>query len=286
MDAPLTALVLGGVAWNTMVYVDALPGPHPQTVFPQRSHRTVGSSGAGKALNLAGLGADVTLWGLIGDDPEGEAIRAVFDQAGVEFIGHDDPLGTERHTNLMDSSGERISIFVNAGSLDAAIDATFAEPLLAVSDLVAITIKDHCRAFLEPARRSRTPVWIDIHDYDGRNPYHRDFIEAADHLMVSSVLLPGWRSFAEQRIEAGAETVIVTHGADGASGIDQSGTWVDVEAQPAEVVDSNGAGDAFFAGFAVARHAGADMGAAMEAGSAQAAAAVASPDLAPKPRSG
>ena len=30
-------------------------------------------------------------------------------------------------------------VFVNAGSLDAEVDATFAEPLLAVSDLVAIT---------------------------------------------------------------------------------------------------------------------------------------------------
>ena len=277
----MEALILGGVAWNTMIYVESFPGPTPHTVFPVRSHRTVGSSGAGKALNLASLGADVTLWALIGDDDEGAAVRSVLEREGVSFIGHFDPAGTARHTNLMDAAGERISIFENAGSLDAEVDGAFAAPLMAAADLVAITIMNHCRAFLPLAAESPTPVWIDIHDYDGVNPHHDDFIAVADHLMVSSVGLEDWRAFAESRITAGTTTVVVTHGADGASGIDRHGTWVDVDAIPTTVVDTNGAGDAFFAGFATTWEADHDLGAAMDAGARHAALAVASPDLAP-----
>jgi hypothetical protein len=45
---PLKALILGGVTWNTMVFVDAFPDARRQTMFARRSHESVGSSGAGK----------------------------------------------------------------------------------------------------------------------------------------------------------------------------------------------------------------------------------------------
>ena len=59
-------LVLGGVSVNTMIYLDQFPQPTPQTVFSKGYHETIGSTGAGKALNLKKLGLDVTLHGLIG----------------------------------------------------------------------------------------------------------------------------------------------------------------------------------------------------------------------------
>lgn len=113
---PLKALVLGGVAWNTMVHVDAFPGPQPQTVFAQGSREAVGSSGAGKAMNLRHLGADVTLWALLGDDEPGQRVRGEMEDRGIHFASVADPLGTMRHINLMNAAGERISIFANAGS--------------------------------------------------------------------------------------------------------------------------------------------------------------------------
>lgn len=50
------ALVIGGVSFNTMVYLDTFPQPLPQTIFSTGFHETVGSTGAGKALNLRKLG--------------------------------------------------------------------------------------------------------------------------------------------------------------------------------------------------------------------------------------
>lgn len=279
------ALVLGGVAWNTMVDLEEFPSPHPHTVFATGSHEAIGSSGAGKALNLSALGFDTVLWALIGDDHPGTQARHRLAQAGVAFLSQPDPHGTTRHINLMDASGDRISIFANPGSTSFDVDTASVADRIETADLVAVTILNHCRAFLPLAARSGRHVWCDIHDYDGVNPYHRQFIEAADYLFLSSVNLPDFRSFMEERVEAGAQAAVCTHGAAGASGLDAAGTWIEVDAVPVDrLVDTNGAGDAFFAGFAFSWLRNEGLGAAMESGAIMAAAAVESPELVPHPR--
>ncbi len=280
--SPITATILGGASWNTVIYVDVFPEPHPQTVFASRSRRTVGSSGAGKALNLADLGVETRLWALLGDDEQGGLVRGAIEDAGIHFVSQLDPLGTMRHVNLMDKTGERISIFENPGTLDATPEPGPILPLLEGADVVAITIMEHCRPLLGLVEEAGHDRWIDIHDYDGTNPHHRDFIDSATHLFVSTIDLPDWRRFAEDRITAGTTVVVCTHGAEGASGLTADEGWIDIPAVPVDtVVDSNGAGDAFFAGFAVAWCSGTGLAAALEAGADQASHAVASPDLAP-----
>lgn len=278
----LRALVVGGVAWNTMVYLDQFPAPRAGTVFARGSRDAVGSSGAGKALNLRALGADVTLWALLGDDEWGDRIRRAMEDAGVGLLVETDPAGTMRHVNLMDAAGDRLSIFANAGSQDLHVEVDAVDAAAADADLVAVTILPHCRQFLPVLDRIDCPVWIDLHDYDGVNPYHADFIAAAHHIQMSSIAMADWRSFLEARVDAGVTTAVCTHGADGASGLSAADGWVEVPALPVDVVvDTNGAGDAFFAGFAAEWLTGTGLPAAMDRGAQAAAAAVVSPDLAP-----
>lgn len=283
MDRQLRALSLGGIAWNTMVYVDRFPEPVPQTVFAKGSHTTVGSSGAGKALNLRHLGTAVTLWGLLGDDDPGRAAAEYLAARGIDLMAALDPAGTMRHMNLMDGSGDRISIFANSGSQEFDVDVEEVRPIAAGADIVSVSIMDYCRPFLPMLGELGKPIWVDIHDYDGINPYHRDFIAAADYLFMSSVLLPDWRSFLENRVAAGTTAAVCTHGPAGASGITADDGWIDVPAvQVDRVIDTNGAGDAFFAGFASTWVTGEGLAASMTKGAEAAAAAVQSPDLAPQ----
>lgn len=278
---PMQVLVIGGVAWNTIVFVNRFPDPSPHTVFASASHQAVGSSGAGKALNLRSLGAHVTLWALIGDDEAGANVRRHLDAAGVEFIAEIDPLGTAQHINLMDRDGERISIFANAGSLAADVDVAPVLPHIPDADMISVTIHDHCRPFLPHAAAAPAPVLVDIHDYDGENPHHDDFIDAADLLFMSSVSMDAWRPFLEARVAAGSTVAVATHGARGASGFSAAQGWVEIDAVPTDIVDTNGAGDAFTAGFAVSWYENADLGGAMDAGAEQAARALRSPNLSP-----
>ncbi len=137
-------------------------------------------------------------------------------------------------------------------------------------------------------REMGKPIWVDLHDYDGVNPHHDEFIEAADHLLMSSVAMPGWRTVPRgpgrrRYVCRDLHTRLSPARADSPAG----DGWVDIPAVPVpEVVDTNGAGDAFFAGFVVAWHQGKGLSAAMNAGAEAAAAAVQSPDLAPPPALG
>lgn len=281
-NRPLRAVMLGGVAWNTMIYVDEFPAPKPGTVFTRGYHETVGSSGAGKALNLAHLGADVTLWGLLGDDDHATKVRSFIESRGITFITDIDPTGTVRHVNLMNAAGERISMFANGGSHEFRVNT---EPMAAPlhdADVVSVTIVNYCRQFLPLLRRLHRQVSVDIHDYDGINPYHQEFIDAADYLFMSSLKLPAWRSFLEGRIATGTTVAVCTHGSAGASGLTAETGWIDVPAVEVEkVVDTNGAGDAFYAGFMTSWLSKGDLESAMQRGAETAAQAVQSPDLAP-----
>jgi acarbose 7IV-phosphotransferase len=128
-------LIVGGASWNTIIRVDRFPDPAPATAFPVSWHEAIGSSGAGKALNLVRLGAEVTLVAALGDDEDGERVAATVTSAGVRLIRVRDPAGTSRHLNLMDSEGRRIS-FQMQGATIPDLDLAAVERAMSTADLV------------------------------------------------------------------------------------------------------------------------------------------------------
>ena len=264
-----------------MIHFDRFPDPVPATIFPDRTIDAVGSSGAGKAMNFASLGWDVVFWTPVGDDEAGDRAVAEVEAMGVEVVRFPDPAGTAEHVNLMDRSGERISIFARTGSPSIEIPVDDVTPLFEGADVLAITQYDYCRPLLEPAGRTDIPVLIDIHDYDGMNPYHRQFYEAADWLFLSSLSLPDWEGFGRARLERGAEFVVATHGEAGASALVDEERFFQPAPTVAEVVDTNGAGDAFSCGFVDGWLESHDPVRALERGAEQAGRALQLPGLAP-----
>ncbi|HYF61485.1 MAG TPA: carbohydrate kinase family protein [Herpetosiphonaceae bacterium] len=242
-------LILGGVSFNTMIHLEEFPEPRPQTLYAQRFHETIGSTGAGKALNLRRLGWNVALHGPIGADEYGRQIREAFEREGVTFLYDIDPAGTQRHVNLMDAAGRRMSIFIVPGTFDLIFDRGRLEDLIERQDHVVLNIVNYCRTLIPAIKAHAKPTWVDLHSYDGANTYHDDFIQAADYLFLSSEAMPDYRPFMRRMIDEGKRLAVCTHGAGGSTALGADGEWIETPiAERFRARDTNGAGDAFVAG--------------------------------------
>ncbi|WP_097460416.1 carbohydrate kinase family protein [Mangrovitalea sediminis] len=247
MTRPL--LIIGGTSVDTIVHLDELPSGVPQTIWPNEVYRSLGSTGAGKALNLRALGMPVLLHTLLGRDAEGDYIRRTLRDRGIELMVEETLEPTEQHVNLMDAEGRRMSIFVRPPATPADVNWAPVEAAMAASEVVIVNILAYAQPALAMAKALEKPIWTDLHDYDGTNAYHQPFIDAADVIQLSSDNLPDYRGFMEAQIRAGKRMVVCTHGRHGASLINAKGEWYEQPALPVgEMRDSNGAGDAFFSG--------------------------------------
>jgi sugar/nucleoside kinase (ribokinase family) len=279
-SALLTAAVIGGVAWNTLVELPRLP-TDLTTLHATATREGIGGTGAGKSLHLARLGVRTRLHALIGDDPAGDHVRDELSRAGVELTAWPDPAGTERHLNLLDPHGDRVSIFVNHASPDPDIGPETLFELAADADLVFVSLTHYARRVLPLLTEAGREVWVDLHDWDGHDSdFHTPFVEHGTHVFVSDVRLDDPLGMAT-RLAKDKELVVVTHGHRGATAFfpDREPLFVPTyDAGP--VVDSNGAGDAFCVGVAYGRAAGWGWGRSLQAGAVVAGGCVTSPHLA------
>jgi len=274
------ALVLGGASWNTMIHLDRFPEPRPATIANARSVIAAGSTGIGKALALKALGHAPLLHATIGDDDAGRSIRSFCAARGLETLFDIDPGGTSRHVNLMDATGGRISIFLFNGSPELPVDVARLAPEIAAAGAIFLNITQSSIPLLPAVRDSQAEIWVDLHDYDGKNPYHDQFIAEADVLQLSDEALPDPRPVM-QRLAERARLVICTRGERGALAL-ANGQWIEVPAHPASLRDSNGAGDTFFVALWSALGRGQGLPEALRFASGAAAIAVESDELVPE----
>jgi acarbose 7IV-phosphotransferase len=242
--------IIGGTTFDHIVYLAELPGNQPQTIHHAPFRETTGSTGSGKALNLTKLGVPNMLYSVLGDDVYGNKIIEHLQQSGVDFFYDIDPEGTERHINIMDAAGRRISMFITQSSETLNFSMAKIESSIQQADIIVLNIIGYCRQLIPLLANCNKPVWTDLHDYDGSSTYHTDFIDASQYIHLSSDNLPDYFPVMERLIAAGKELVICTHGKAGASLLAKDGTRIE---QPAilsyPMVDANGAGDSFFSGF-------------------------------------
>lgn len=245
-----TVFIIGGTTFDHIIHLPQLPQPRPQTIHEAPFHEGTGSTGSGKALNLHRLGVPLEFYSVLGQDSYGAYIEKDLRQAGVKAFYDYDPKGTERHVNIMDAEGNRISMFVTQSSETVAYDLPRIESAIRNSDILVLNIISYCRGLASLVKQSGKPVWTDLHDYDGTNSYHNDFIEASDYIHFSSDNLPDYKPVMQRFIDKGKKLVVCTHGKAGATVLTPTGEWLEQAALTHfPLVDANGAGDAFFSGF-------------------------------------
>ncbi len=279
MTLPHHVVVCGPVSWNHLVYLDQLPEPRPHMQFALENYETVGGTSAGKALHLAGLGRQVTCVTAFGDDAHGARLRQILDAAGVTVVAPSARGASERHLNLMTRAGERVSLYLSTPEFAAPDESQFRDLTVDAAALV-MDLSETSQALLPTASATGIPIWTDLHDYDGKSEFHTPFVEAADYIFMNADGLADPVEFMRSRVDAGTRAVICTLGAQGAMAFDADGLHR-TDAVPVEIVDSNGAGDAFLSGYLHATLLGASTEDALDSAAAQATVALRTKHLHP-----
>jgi len=246
-------LVLGGAGVDTIVYVPELPLPYADSYMIESGIRTrAGQTGDFVALGLAALGLRVHHLDMLGDDPEGDLVRALHRDNDIALTAVPHPAGTKRAVNLVGPDGRRLSLYdVSRTQGEDRFPKDTVRALAAASRHAHVAITQPCAHALPVLREAGVTVSTDLHDWDGKNTYHEPFAYAADVVFLSAAALADPERTMRRIADRGrAEVVVATAGAKGAYLLaDEELTHVPPFAPPAPVVDSNGAGDAFAAAF-------------------------------------
>lgn len=237
-------LVLGAASWNRMIYVAKLPQGASATVFDAHEAEVAGSTGVGKSMVLAALGCKPVLHCALGCDDHAEKIRATCETRQIALIvdAQDEP--TPHHLNIMDQAGGRFSLFLSNGSPDPVLDEARILNEIRTADTIFLSLSRSSKKLLPLLGETEAEILLDLHDYDGQNPWYDDFISHADVVQFSDVALADPTAAVDRLLAGRAHQVVLTKAEKGAVVITPDAS-VDVPCCPATMRDSNGAGDAF-----------------------------------------
>lgn len=239
----MNCLVIGDVSVDTIAHLD-VPVETQSTHFPKALYTRLGGSAAGKALNLDYFNHSVDLISRIGQDMHGSMIQEHFSKTAVRthFIETKD--ASISHFNLLSRNRERISIFTSHPDINPKPDFKTHQTRIDTSDQIFLelsgTFKDWAPLIDHPN------VWVDLHDFDGSNPFMDPYIKVASVIMMSDAALSLEASHEiGQSLSKTKRAVLITRGSRGVT-LYEKGTLKDFPVQTQlEAVDTDGAGDAF-----------------------------------------
>ncbi|HLU52229.1 MAG TPA: ribokinase [Acidimicrobiia bacterium] len=265
-----TVTVVGSINLDLVATCPRLPAPG-ETILAIDFARYPGGKGANQALAASRAGADVTMVGAVGNDPEADAALALLQDSEVDLsrlITSSSPTGVALIT--VDEDGENQIVVVpgaNATLTADDIDASGADVVLCQLEIPheAVLAAGHTATGLfcvnaAPAR-----------------PLGQEVLERVDVVIVNE----REREALSDELARTAALVVVTLGAAGAKAY-RSGRLV-AEAVPPAVspVDTVGAGDAFCGAFVTALGRGASVDIALRWGCAAGALATTRPGAQP-----
>ena len=269
--------VVGSYNHGLTMSVSDIPVPG-ETVLGGDFEEGVGGKGSNQAVAAARLGADATFVGRVGDDRFADDALALWDEedvtaavervpdthTGVGFVVVEE--GGENAIAVAPGANARLDGEAVRGSREAIADADVAlaqleiedDPVAATADLVAGTDTEFV---LNPAPARELPADL-LSGVDVLTPNRTEANVLAGH-PPDADREPA--ALARDLLDRGPEAVVLTLGGEGALVVtDESET--SVPPVEVDVTDTTGAGDAFNAGFAVARGEGADLVTAAEFG--------------------
>ncbi|MET7367701.1 adenosine kinase [Streptomyces sp. NPDC005566] len=257
MNTETDVLVLGGAGVDTIVYVPELPLPYADSYMVRPGIETrAGQTGDFVALGVSALGLRTHHLDMIGDDHAGDLVRALHKDRGIALTEVPLPGGTKRAVNLVGPDGRRLSLYDDSRSREAdRLPPATVRALAATSRHAHVSITYPCAFALPELREAGVTISTDLHNWDGADTYHEAFAHEADIVFLSTTALTDTERTMRRISERGrAGAIVATAGAEGAYLLaDGELSHIPAVTPPGPVVDSNGAGDAFAAGYLFGR---------------------------------
>ncbi|MGF9649368.1 D-glycero-beta-D-manno-heptose 1-phosphate adenylyltransferase [Pseudarthrobacter oxydans] len=263
----------------------------PAPVVDVQTRESVPGGAANTAMNLAALGARVSVAGIIGTDDAGIDLRSQLVDAGIgvsHLHSHPDMVTT---TKIRISSGGQVMLRIDdsAKAVPAeALAALAASVRAAVDQQDAVLVCDYGNGVLaDPVRASlvdalagpaagedRPLLVVDSHDPRPWAPLRPDLVtpNAQETARMLDLRLPDGQDrvdevskHADALLEAtGAGAVVVTLDRDGTVLLRPDGVTHRTWARPAAEKQASGAGDTFVAALTLARAAGLPLTASLD----------------------
>lgn len=254
---------VGGLAYDLLLQVQRLPLSDEK--YPaQLIGKVPGGFIANATCAAARLGLKTGYIGWVGDDAEGDMLRADFEDYRVDVTGLASVPGqtTPFTVVITDRTGKRSIVLPSFPLYDANLDVD--QLAVAASARVVYTLPRDltwCARLRQVTLDSGGLFALDVENaVTMRGDELRDVARLADVLFLtaSSIRLLGAKSV--KQVAAGRQWVIMTAGSKGAYGI-QAGMRRPAyqSARKVQVVDSTGAGDSFHAALIAAKLDGADV---------------------------
>ncbi|KQR53676.1 hypothetical protein ASF88_02110 [Leifsonia sp. Leaf336] len=264
----MRAAVLGSINIDLVASAPRLPNPG-ETVSGHAFRREAGGKGANQASAAAQLGADVVMFGAVGQDADGdlalatlravgvdvESVRRVAEPTGVALIVTDDA-GENQIVVCAGANAEVVAPPADVSPGDRAFDVLIAQLEIPAEVVEAAFLATDAFTVLNASPARELPERL---------------VRRADLIVVNE------HEYAAMESLRAARRVVVTYGGAGSALFENGERTATVPAVPATVVNSVGAGDAYCAAVALGLAAGADPCSALATASAVGAAAVADP---------
>jgi len=216
-------ICVGGILWETSFHVDEIPGRGVK-LLPRDAQQIASGMAVSAAASIAKLGGAAELWGLLGDDSNGQACLRNLSDDGIAVAQLEIVPGgrTPFSTVLIDPAGERLVVpYFDPALFAAPVRLPLARIAQARAVLADVRWVEGAEAALRHAQECGVPAILDA-DLAPRAVLEC-LMKLADHVLFSEVallsLFDGLRphaallAMAEQLPQA--EVIGVTLGAEG-----------------------------------------------------------------------
>jgi D-glycero-beta-D-manno-heptose-7-phosphate kinase len=264
-------LVVGDLTLDEFLtgQVERISREAPVPIIRHEETLQVPGGAANAAYNFAKLGAQVISVGLVGNDPQGEVLKQIFTEAGIDTAGMIVDRSRPTVTKTRISAHARQSVTQQIVRVDRKSDALPSDAMQAeiadfiqahLSEVDAVVCSDYSEGVMTKSaiaaalnhRLAIVDAQKDLHRYHGATIFTPNLPEAELALgySIGDRLEVGARDLLYL---TGAKQILITRGEDGMSLFGQDGTSSNIPAfNRTQVFDVTGAGDTVVAALTLA----------------------------------